>query len=94
MDQVASVFCDASSALCITFYPALTATPVPLPKGCVFVCANTFVAADKAIGAKRGETLVSARVLARVLGGRVGEGERGTLRRCWDEWLERGKGKT
>ncbi|GLB40690.1 putative galactokinase galactose-binding signature [Lyophyllum shimeji] len=86
MDQAASVISDASSALFISFFPTLKATPVPLPAGSVFVCANSLVVADKAVGAKRGynlrvvETLVGARVLARALGVPVGEKERITLR--------------
>jgi len=99
MDQAASVISDASSALYITFYPALTATPVPLPNGCVFVCANSLVVADKAVGAKRGynlrvvETLVGARVLARVLGVRVGERERLTLREVLGRVVGEGEGE-
>ena len=99
MDQAASVMSDASSALYINFYPALTATPVPLPKGCVFVCANSLVVADKAVGAKRGynlrvvETLVGARVLARVLGVRVGDRERVTLREVLGRVIGEGKGE-
>ena len=99
MDQAASVISDASSALYITFYPALTATSVPLPNGCVFVCANSLVVADKAVGAKRGynlrvvETLVGARVLGRVLGVRVGEREKVTLREVLGRVVGEGEGK-
>lgn len=86
MDQAASVISPPSSALYITFYPALNATPTPLPARAVFVCANSLVVADKAVSAKRQynlrvvETLVGARVLARALGVSVGERERVTLR--------------
>ncbi|KAG5644181.1 hypothetical protein DXG03_009022 [Asterophora parasitica] len=86
MDQAASVISDASSALYISFFPRLKATPVPLPAGSVFVCANSLVVADKAVGAKRGynlrvvETLVGARILAKALGVEVGEREKITLR--------------
>jgi len=99
MDQAASVISDASSALYISFFPGLKATPVPLPAGSVFVCANSLVVADKAVGAKRGynlrvvETLVSARVLARTLGVSVGEKERITLREVVGRLLGEAKGQ-
>ncbi|KAF5374451.1 hypothetical protein D9615_009120 [Tricholomella constricta] len=99
MDQAASVISDASSALYISFFPALKATPVPLPAGSVFVCANSLVVADKAVGAKRGynlrvvETLVGARVLAGALGVTVGERERITLREVVGRLLGEGKGE-
>ncbi|KAK0205077.1 ribosomal protein S5 domain 2-type protein [Desarmillaria ectypa] len=86
MDQAASVICTPSSALYISFFPTLFASPVPLPSGAVFVCANSMVVSDKALGAKKGynlrvvETLVGARVLARQLGLPLGKGERITLR--------------
>lgn len=73
MDQAASVMSDPSSALYISFYPSLQASTVPLPNGAVFVCANSLVVADKAVGAKKGynlrvvETLVGARILANSL---------------------------
>ncbi|SJL09968.1 uncharacterized protein ARMOST_13350 [Armillaria ostoyae] len=59
---------------------------VPLPSGAVFVCANSMVVSDKALGAKKGynlrvvETLVGARILARQLGLPLSEGEKITLR--------------
>ncbi|KAF8072214.1 ribosomal protein S5 domain 2-type protein [Lyophyllum atratum] len=99
MDQAASVISDASSALYISFFPTLKATPVPLPAGSVFVCANSLVVADKAVGAKRGynlrvvETLVGARVLARALGVPVGEKERITLREVVGRLLGEGEGR-
>lgn len=77
---------NPSSALYITFYPTLHASPVLLPSNSVFVCANSLVVADKAVGAKRGynlrvvETLVGARVLAKFLNVHVGEREKITLR--------------
>jgi galactokinase len=86
MDQAASVISNASSALYITFYPALKASPIRLPLRSVFVCANSLVVSDKAVSAKKGynlrvvETLVGARVLAKVLGVDVGEKEKITLR--------------
>lgn len=86
MDQASSVISNAGSALYITFYPALKAVPIQLPPHSVFVCANSLVVSDKAVGAKRGynlrvvETLVGARVLAKALGINVGEKEKITLR--------------
>lgn len=86
MDQAASVICTPSSALYISFFPSLFASPVPLPSGAVFVCANSMVVSDKALGAKKGynlrvvETLVGARILARQLGLPLSEGEKITLR--------------
>ncbi|KAF9051075.1 Galactokinase [Hymenopellis radicata] len=86
MDQAASVICGPSSALYITFFPTLYASPVPLPRGAVFVCANSLVVSDKALSAKRGynlrvvETLAAARILARRLGVAVGPNEKITLR--------------
>ncbi|RDB29227.1 Galactokinase [Hypsizygus marmoreus] len=99
MDQAASVISNASSALYITFYPTLKATPVPLPAGSVFVCANSLVVSDKAVGAKRQynlrvvETLVGARALARILGVPVGEKERITLREVVGRLLGEAKGE-
>jgi len=86
MDQAASVISNAASALYITFYPSLKASPVRLPPRAVFVCANSCVVSDKAATAKQRynlrvvETLVGARVLARALDIRVAEKERITLR--------------
>ncbi|KAF8626931.1 hypothetical protein AX17_006431 [Amanita inopinata Kibby_2008] len=86
MDQAASVMSDPSSALYISFYPTLTASPVPLPPKAVFICANSLVISDKAVTAKSRynlrvvETLVGARVLAKELQIDVGEKERITFR--------------
>ncbi|KAF9001591.1 galactokinase gal [Cyathus striatus] len=86
MDQAASVMSDCSSALYITFYPALKASPVRLPDKAVFVCANSLVISDKAVTAKWHynlrvvETLVGARILARKLSISVGEREKITFR--------------
>ncbi|KAH9481177.1 Galactokinase [Psilocybe cubensis] len=86
MDQAASVMCDPSSALYITFHPSLHAETVPLPGRAVFVIANSLVVADKALSAKRGynlrvvETLVGARILAKSLGVKVDANERITFR--------------
>jgi hypothetical protein len=99
MDQAASVISDPSSALYITFFPRLTATPVPVPKGAVFICANSLVVADKAVGAKRGynlrvvETLVGARVLGNALGVLVGEKEKVTYREVLGRWIGEMSGK-
>jgi galactokinase/N-acetylgalactosamine kinase len=85
MDQAASVMSDPASALYISFYPALKASPASLPPGVVFVIANSLVISDKAVTAKTNynlrvvETLVAARVLARTFGVEVGQ-ERITLR--------------
>lgn len=99
MDQAASVISNASSALYISFFPSLNATPVPLPAGSVFVCANSLVVADKVVGAKRGynlrvvETLVGARVLAKVLGIPIAAKERITLREVVGRLLGEKKGE-
>ena len=79
MDQAASVTALPSTALYISFYPTFHAEPVPLPirrtaRKAVWVCANSLVQSEKVLGAKTRynlrvvETLVAARVLARVLG--------------------------
>ncbi|EKM58730.1 uncharacterized protein PHACADRAFT_253225 [Phanerochaete carnosa HHB-10118-sp] len=79
MDQAASVTALPSSALYIHFFPIFGAAPVPLPirrtkTKAVWVIANSLVKSEKVVGAKTRynlrvvETLVAARVLARVLG--------------------------
>lgn len=79
MDQAASVTALPSSALYIHFFPTFGAAPVPLPirrtkTKAVWVIANSLVKSEKVVGAKTRynlrvvETLVAARVLARVLG--------------------------
>lgn len=86
MDQAASVVSDASSALYITFYPELGASPLPLPPKAVFVIANSLVVSDKAVTAKTNynlrvvETLAAARILAKKLNLPVGPTEKITLR--------------
>jgi galactokinase/N-acetylgalactosamine kinase len=86
MDQSASIISSADSALYITFYPSLKASPIRLPPRSVFVCANSCVVSDKAVTAKERynlrvvETLVGARVLAKALGVQVTEKERITFR--------------
>lgn len=79
MDQAASVTALPSSALYIHFFPTFGAAPIPLPirrtkTKAVWVIANSLVKSEKVVGAKTRynlrvvETLVAARVLARVLG--------------------------
>lgn len=86
MDQAASVVSDASSALYITFFPGLEASPLPLPPKAVFVIANSLVVSDKAVTAKTNynlrvvETLAAARILAHKLNLQVGPTEKITLR--------------
>ena len=78
MDQAASVISLPSSALHISFFPFLFAEPIPLPLSRTqphgaFVVANSLVVADKVVSAKWHynlrvvETLVGARVFARIL---------------------------
>lgn len=81
MDQAASILSTANSALYISFYPSLIAELVTLPttipgtqeEEAVFVCANSLVVSDKAVGAKTRynlrvvETLLAARLLAKHL---------------------------
>ncbi|KAI0755968.1 GHMP kinase, partial [Irpex lacteus] len=80
MDQAASVTSLPTSALYISFFPSFSVESVPLPMTnssstprAVFVCANSLVVSDKVVGAKTRynlrvvETLVSARILARLL---------------------------
>ncbi|KAG6837245.1 hypothetical protein H0H93_012640 [Arthromyces matolae] len=99
MDQAASVISDASSALYISFYPILEASPVPLPSGSVFVCANSLVVSDKAVTAKRNynlrvvETFAGARILAKSLGVLVGEKERVSPREVVGRLLGEKKGQ-
>ena len=55
MDQAASVTSLPTSALYISFYPAFSVEPVPLPitrtqPRAVFVCANSGVVSDKVVG--------------------------------------------
>lgn len=86
MDQAASVVSNSSSALYISFFPTLDASPISLPLGAVFVCTNSLVVADKAVTAKTNynlrvvETLASARILAKQLGVAVRPKEKITLR--------------
>ncbi|EJU04910.1 Galactokinase [Dacryopinax primogenitus] len=102
MDQAASVISTPSAALYITFYPALRSAPVRIPRtspSAVFVITNSLVVSDKALSAKVNynlrvvETLVAARVLARALGMKVGEGEKVTMREVVGRWAGEGEGK-
>ncbi|KAG8973918.1 galactokinase [Tulasnella sp. 425] len=96
MDQGASVFSSSSSALYISFWPKLHASPVPLPQTApptVYVIANTLKTANKLETAKIHynlrvvETLAAARVLARGLGVQVGPKEKVRLREVLARWI-------
>ncbi|KAH9921854.1 ribosomal protein S5 domain 2-type protein, partial [Fomitopsis serialis] len=98
LDQAASVISMPSSALYITFFPFLHAEPILLPvlrtnPRAVFVCANSLVVSDKAVGAKTRynlrvvETLAGARILARHLNVQLEPTERPTLRIVLGRWL-------
>lgn len=96
MDQGASVFSSPGTALYISFYPKLHASPVPLPQTAppaVFVVANTLKTANKLVTSKIHynlrvvETLVAARVLARGLGVAVGPKEKVRLREVLGRWI-------
>ncbi|KAH8113709.1 galactokinase gal [Phellopilus nigrolimitatus] len=101
MDQSASVICNANSALFISFFPRLSAKPIPLPitSPCtVIVCANSLVVSDKVVHSRTRynlrvvETLAAARVLAQQLGVPIGKTERLQLRVLLDRWLSVTKG--
>ncbi|THH12665.1 hypothetical protein EW146_g7483 [Bondarzewia mesenterica] len=87
MDQAASVMSTPASALYVTFYPRLAASPVPIPGAssvgataanappcAVFVLANSLVISEKAIHARTRYNLrvVETLVAARVLARRIG----------------------
>ncbi|KAF9220410.1 galactokinase gal [Gyrodon lividus] len=95
MDQAASVISLAGSALYVSFFPKLSAEPIPLPgsqphhpdlASAIFVCANSLIVSDKAVHAKYQynlrvvESLGAARVLAVRLGLEVGSREKITFR--------------
>ncbi|OBZ66277.1 Galactokinase [Grifola frondosa] len=99
MDQAASVISMPHSALYITFFPTLSAEPIPLPTPrtlprAVFICSNSLVVSDKVVGAKTHynlrvvETLVGARVLALHLGLKLAPSDRPTFREVLGRWLE------
>lgn len=82
MDQAASVISTANSALYVSFFPRLSALPIPLPGSsantdptksvslrAVFVCANSLVVSDKLVHARTRYNLrvVETLVAARVL---------------------------
>lgn len=86
MDQAASVISAPDSALYVTFYPHLAASPAALPRGSL-VLANSCVISEKAVHASTRynlrvvETLAAARILSRHLGiVDVGPRDRITLR--------------
>jgi galactokinase len=95
MDQAASILSSPSSALYISFFPTLSASPVPLPPNAVLIIANSLVVSDKAVTAKTNynlrvvETLSAARALVRLLGPsvQVGEREKVTLREVLGRWV-------
>ncbi|THH04866.1 hypothetical protein EW145_g5207 [Phellinidium pouzarii] len=102
MDQSSSVISNADSALYITFFPHLSAEPIPLPitsPRSVFVCANSLVVSDKVVHSRTRynlrvvESLACARVLAHRLGVPIGETEKLTLREFLDRWLGVKKGE-
>ncbi|KAI0312445.1 galactokinase gal [Amylostereum chailletii] len=80
MDQAASVISTTASALYVSFFPHLAATPIRLPGSssagprATFILANSLVTSEKAVHARTRynlrvvETLVGARVLAHKLG--------------------------
>ncbi|TFY61255.1 hypothetical protein EVG20_g7125 [Dentipellis fragilis] len=86
MDQAASVISTPASALYVSFFPKLSASPIPLPSHAVFILANSLVMSEKAVHARTRynlrvvETLAGARALAHSLGVHVGPKERVTLR--------------
>ncbi|TDL25723.1 galactokinase gal [Rickenella mellea] len=96
MDQSASVISAAGAALYVSFFPLLSAEPIPLPitaPRSVFVCANSLVVSDKVVHAKTRynlrvvETLAAARVLGRRLGVKMANDEKITMREVLDRWL-------
>ncbi|KAI5119637.1 hypothetical protein M0805_008999 [Coniferiporia weirii] len=101
MDQSASVISSADSAVFISFFPGLSAEPIPLPitsPRTVFVCANSLVVSDKVVHSRTRynlrmlESLIAARVLSHKLGVPIGKTEKPTLREFLDRWLGVQKG--
>ncbi|TFY80169.1 hypothetical protein EWM64_g3840 [Hericium alpestre] len=94
LDQAASVICTPASAIYVTFFPHLAASPVLLPGAdvfamgprAVFILANSLVTSEKAVHARTRynlrvvETLAAARILSNLLGVPVGARERLQLR--------------
>lgn len=87
---------SSASALYITFYPKLHASPVPLPQTTppvAYVIANTLKTANKLETSKIHynlrvvETLVAARVLAKGLGLKTGSKEKIRLREVLGRWM-------
>lgn len=84
MDQAASVICLTNSAIYISFFPRLSAQPIPLPgtaailtptgseaslpPSAVFVCANSLVVSDKVVHAR---TRYNLRVVETLVAARV-----------------------
>ena len=101
MDQSASIISSALSALYVSFFPSLQATPIPLPitsPRSVFVCANSLVVSDKVVHSRTRynlrvvETLVAARILARHLGLPIDKEQKITLREVLGLWAKSEKG--
>lgn len=95
MDQSASILSNSGAALYISFYPSLNADPTPFPyttPPSVFVVANSLVISNKAETGKFRynlrvvETLVGARMLAKVLGLAIDLTRRKTYREVLGEW--------
>jgi len=95
MDQSASILSNSGSALYISFYPSLDAAPAPFPSTippAAFVIANSLAISNKAETGKFRynlrvvETLVGARVLAKVLGLFIEPTRRKTYREVLGEW--------
>lgn len=83
MDQAASVISTTNSALYVSFFPRLSAQPIPLPGAssnstlsttaplpprAVFVCANSLVVSDKLVDAR---TRYNLRVVETLVAARV-----------------------
>ena len=95
MDQSASILSNPGAALYISFYPSLNAVPAPFPKTippAAFVIANSLAVSNKAETGKFRynprivETLVGARVLAKVIGLAIEPAKRKTYREVLGEW--------
>jgi hypothetical protein len=95
MDQSASILSNPDAALYISFYPSLNAVSAPFPHtipSAAFVIANSLAISNKAETGKFRynlrvvETLVGARVLAKVLGLSIEPTTRKTYREVLGEW--------
>ena len=96
MDQSASILSAPGHALYISFHPTLQASPVPVPSSAdspiAFLIANSLTVSNKAETGKVHynlrvvETLVGAKILARILGVKTGDDERATYREVLQRW--------